>query len=116
VDELKKRRFAWGVLLAWLPWVPVLIGAAHAFRGSAGTKATGLGAIAGGIAEMFVWFGIGAMLVCAVAAMGLLFGSFSKGSGFRGFFTALSIAASGLLLLLFCLSLWLLWLQNHHNF
>jgi hypothetical protein len=114
VDELKKKRFAWGVLLAWLPWVPVLIGVAHAFRGSSETKATGLGVIAGAIAEMAIWFGFGAMLVCAVAAMGLLFRSFSPGSGFRGFFTVLSIAASGLLLLLFCLSFWLLWF--HHNF
>ena len=116
MDELKKKRFAWGVLLAWLPWVPVLIGVAHAFRGIAGTKATGLGVIAVGIAEIFVWFGFGAMLVCAVAAMGLLFRSFSQGSGFRGFFTVVSIAASGLLLLLLCLFLWLLWFQNHQNF
>jgi hypothetical protein len=116
VDELKKKQFAWGVLLAWLPWVPVLMGVAHAFRDISETKATGLAAIAGGVAEMFVWFGIGAMPVCAVGAMALLFRSFSKGNGFRGFFTVLSIAASGLLLLLFCLFLWLLWFQHHPNF
>jgi len=30
VDDLKKRRFLWGVALAWTPWVTTLIGLGYA--------------------------------------------------------------------------------------
>jgi len=33
VDQLKKRRFLWGALLAWAPWIPTLLGMGYAFRG-----------------------------------------------------------------------------------
>jgi hypothetical protein len=28
VDDLKRRRFLWGVVLAWAPWIPILAGIA----------------------------------------------------------------------------------------
>jgi len=69
VEELKKKRFLWGVLLAWAPWIPTLIGIGYAFRGISEQKATGLGAVAGGLVEVFVVWGIGTMIISQVAAI-----------------------------------------------
>jgi hypothetical protein len=115
-DELKKRRFLWGVALAWAPSVPIMIGLGNVFMGIAGSKATGVAAVAGGFAEMYVLVGLAATLACEVSAMVLLFRAFSNGHGVRSVFSVLSICMSGLMLLLFCLSLWLFWFARHHTF
>ena len=120
VDELNKRRFLWGVGLAWAPWIPALIGIGYAFRdafrGISEQKATGLGAIAGGLSELFVLYGIGAILVGQVAAIVLLIKAFSPGHFVRSLFSVVSICLSGLMLLLaglfFCMS----WFLNHHGY
>jgi len=112
VDELKKKRFLWGVGLAWAPWVPTLIGIGSAFRGISEQKATGLGVVAGGLTEMFVLSGIGAILISQVAAMVLLFRAFSPGHSARTLLSVLSVCLSGLMLLLVGLSLWLLWFRT----
>jgi hypothetical protein len=116
VDELKQKRFLWGVALAWAPWVPTMIGFANAFRAISNTKATGLAAVAGGIAEMYALLGLAATLICEVSAMVLLFRAFSRGHGVRSAFSVLSICMSGLMILVFCLSLWLFWFESHHTF
>jgi hypothetical protein len=116
VDDLKQKRFLWGVALAWAPWVPTMIGFANAFRGISNTKATGLAAVAGGIAEMYALLGLAATLICEVSAMVLLFRAFSRGHGVRSAFSVLSICMSGLMILVFCLSLWLFWFESHHTF
>jgi hypothetical protein len=116
VDELKKRRFVWGVFLAWTPWIPTLVGIGYAFRGITEQKATGLGAVAGGLSEIFVLYGIGAILVGQVAAIVLLFRAFSPGHWARSLFSVVSICLSGLMLLLVGLFLWFSWFQTHHNF
>jgi hypothetical protein len=38
LDELKKKRFLWGVALAWTPAVPALIGLSNALRGMSKSK------------------------------------------------------------------------------
>jgi hypothetical protein len=116
VDELKKKRFVWGVFLAWAPWIPALVGIGYAFRGISEQKATGLGAVAGGLSEMFVLYGIGAILVGQVASIVLLFRTFSPGHWVRSLFSVLSICLSGLMLLLVGFFLWFSWSQTHHNF
>jgi hypothetical protein len=115
-DALKQKRFLWGVALAWAPWVPTLIGLRSVFTGISNTKATGLAALAGGFAEMYVMVGLVATVICEVSATVLLFRAFSAGHGVRSAFSALSICMSALMLLLFCLSLWLLWFASHHRF
>jgi len=115
-DELKRMRFFWGVALAWTPWVPTIIGLSSAFRGISNTKATGLAAVAGGFAEMYVMAGLAATVICEVSAMVLLFRALSAGHGVRSAFSALSICMSALMILLFCLSLWLFWFQSHLQF
>ena len=115
-SELGRKRFLWGVLLAWAPWVPTMIGLGSAFRGIFSQKATGLGAIAGGLAETFVLCGIAAVLVGQVAAILLLFRAFSPGHWIRSLFSVLSICVSGLMLLLVGFFLWFSWFQTHNTF
>ena len=116
MDELKQKRFLWGIALAWAPWVPTMVGLASAFRGISNTKATGLAAVAGGFTETYVLVGLAATLFCEVSAMALLFRAFSRGHGVRSAFSVLSICMSGLMILVFCLSLWLFWFESHHRF
>ena len=47
---------------AWAPAVPALIGLSNVLRGASRARATGLAAVAGGLAEMFAVCGIGAIL------------------------------------------------------
>lgn len=115
-DSLRQKRFLWGVALAWIPWIPAMVGLRNAFAGISNTKATGLAAVAGGIAEAYVTFGLVATLICEGAAIVLLFGAFARGHGVRSAFSVLSICMSGLMILLFCLSVWFLWLQSNHRF
>ena len=115
-DELRQKRFLWGVALAWAPWVPMMIGLSYLFRAIWNSKATGLAVVAGGFAEGYVLVGMAATLICEVSAIGLLFRAFSRGHGVRSAFAVLSVCVSGLMILFFCLSLWVLWLQSHHAF
>jgi biopolymer transport protein ExbB/TolQ len=113
VDELKKRRFVWGVVLAWAPWIPTLVGIGYALRGISEQRATGIGAVAGGLSEVFVLWGIGATLVGQVAAIVLLAKAFSPGHWVRSLFSILSICLSGLALLPVFFFVWLTWFQVH---
>jgi hypothetical protein len=116
VDDVKHKRFLWGVALAWAPSIPTMIGLGYALRGIGGSSATGVGVVAGGFAEGYVLVGMAATLICEAVAMVLLFRAFSPGHGLRAAFSALSICVSGLMLLLFCLSVWLLWFESRHRF
>src|SRR5579863_4022014 len=113
-DDAKRKRFLWGVALAWAPWVPVIFGLGNAFVGIANTKATGLAAVAGGFLEMKLM--IAAMLICEISAMALLFRTFSRGHELRSVFSVFSICASGLLIVLFGLSIWFVWSASHRTF
>ncbi len=112
-DELKRRRLLWGVGLAWTPWLPIMIGLGRTLSRQ---KATGIGAVAGGVNELFVVWGIAAVLISQVAAIFLLFRAFSPGHWMRSLFSVLSICLSGLMLILLGLFLWLSWFQAHHSF
>jgi hypothetical protein len=116
VDDLKKKRFLWGVALAWAPGIPTVIGIGYALVATWGQKATGIGVLAGGLSELFVLWGIGAILIGQVAAIVLLFRAFSPGHWVRSLVSGLSICLSGMMLLLVGLFFWLSWFQAHHNF
>jgi hypothetical protein len=98
VDPLKKTRFVWGALLAWLPWLPSIIGFGYALRGISSEKATGLAAIAGGLAETFLVIGVFATVAAEIAALVLLFRAFKQGHWLRGLFSTFSIMVGGLML------------------
>jgi hypothetical protein len=115
-DEVRKKRFLWGVLLVWTPWIPIAIGLGDALIGMSRQRATGIGVLAGGVTELFVVWGIGSILIAQVAAIILMFRAFSPGHWVRTLFSVLSICLSGLMLLLVGLFLWLSWFQKHHSF
>jgi hypothetical protein len=114
MDPLKKRRALWGVLLAWTPWLPIMIGLGSAFRGIAAEKATGLAAVAGGLTETFVLFGLLTTFVFEVAAIILLVRAFEPGHWLRSLFLAFSLCLSSLMLLLFGAFLWISWFRIRH--
>jgi hypothetical protein len=114
VDDLNKKRFLLGIALAWVPWVPTAVGLSYAFAGISNTKATGLAAIAGGLAESFVLWGIITMVIAQVAAIVWLGKSFSSGHGWRNFVSVISIVLSGLMLVLVCICVAFLRFLPHH--
>jgi biopolymer transport protein ExbB/TolQ len=99
-DAVLQKRFLCGVALAWAPWVPTIIGLGYVFRGVWQSKATGIAAIAGGLAEGFVWWGVVAMIIGQVTAIVLMARTFSGGRWIRNLLSALSICMSGLMLIL----------------
>ena len=114
MDDPNRKRFLWGASLAWAPWVPTLIGLGYAFRGISNSKATGLAAVAGGLAESFVIWGIVAMVISQVAAIVVLSRSFSRERLVDAVFSVVSIGLSVLMLALTCLLLWFVWFQARH--
>jgi len=114
VDEAKKKRFLWGVALTCsvsLLFLPTFV---SMFLSN--SKVTGLAAIAGGMAEVFIEYGIAAVLIGQTVALILLFRSFSKGHWLRSIFSFLSICLSGFMLLLVAFFFWIVWFQSHHIF
>jgi hypothetical protein len=99
LDELKKKRFLWGVALAWAPSVPALLGLSNVLRGRSRARATGHAAVAGGLAEMFAVCGIGAILIGQGTAIFLLRRGFSPGDWMQNLLSVQSICLSVLMLL-----------------
>jgi hypothetical protein len=64
-----KKKFLIGVLLAWVPWIPIVIGLRAMFRGMSGSKAVGVSALAVSLGEGFALWGIVAMVIAQVAAI-----------------------------------------------
>jgi hypothetical protein len=114
MDPSKKKRFLWGVLLAWAPWLSTIIGLGYTFRDISAEKAIGLEAVAGGLMETFLLFGLLATFVFEVAAIVLLVRAFERGHWLRSWFLAFSLCFSGLMLLLFGIFLWLSWFRMRH--
>ena len=110
MNEVEKRRFLWGVSLAWSPALPLLLigvlGVINAFRGISEQKATGIVALAGGLAEFFTIFGILVTLTFQVAAIVLLLRGFSGRHGYRSLLSAVSICLSTLMIFLLGVFVW----------
>lgn len=95
--DRKRNAFLLGMVLTWTLSIPVIIGMFHSFRGISETKATGLGAIAGGLAEGYATFGLILAFVLPVGAIVLLVRSFSGGHRMRALFSLLYICWSALM-------------------
>lgn len=113
-DDIKRKRFLWGVCLAWTPFlfliIPTAIGIFGAFRGISREKATGLSAVAGGFTEFLSTF----VLVFEVAAFILLLRTFSGARPVRALFSALSICCNGFMLIILGPFLWTVFFLSHH--
>jgi hypothetical protein len=80
----------------------------------AGTRATGLAAVAGGVGEILVLWGTVTMIISQIAAIVWLGKSFSPHHWLRNLVSVCSIVLSGLMLLLVCFFLWSVWFSTHH--
>jgi len=112
MDDVAKKRFLWGVLLAWLPGIPLLLPLLREFVNQ---KQTGLGAVAGGLSEYFVTLGLVAAFAFSILSIILLMRSFSKGHWMRSVFSLFSIVVSVLLLAIFSLYIWLMYFFQHRS-
>lgn len=110
-DRRQRKQFLWGIALAWLPFLPVLAGLVNIFRGISAQKATGIGAVAGGIAEMGVLYVIVFAPVFTVVAIVLLVRSLSKAHPIRNTLAVLSVCWSGLILATLTLLFWLVYVK-----
>jgi hypothetical protein len=104
-DRVQQTRFLWGVALAWVPWIPTLIGLGYALRGIWNSHATGIAVVTSGIAEGFVLWGVVAMIIGQVTAIAFLVRGFSREHLLGSLLSAISICMSGLILARVSLSL-----------
>src|SRR5215472_16957357 len=87
--ERKKKRFLWGMVVTCALSAPLIVGMSSAFRGLSTEKATGLAAVAGGLAEAYAIFAVVLSFALPIAAIFLLSRSFARGHGLRSFFSLL---------------------------
>ena len=113
-EKGRRRRFLWGAALAWIPAIPLAFAFAHVLRDFSTSKATGLGAVAGGLAEAYLTSGIALTLVFEVAAIFLLLRAFSRDRPVRSAFSIVSICCSALMIVLFGLFVWLFFFKMPH--
>jgi len=107
--DSEKRRFALGLLLAWTPWIPTLIGLSVLLRGISSSKATGLAAAAGGISESLILWGFVSMVACQIVAMVWLFRSFSREHVLRSVVSMISIGTCVIMLAMMSGYAWVVW-------
>ena len=105
--ERKRRWFVWGTVVTCTLSIPLIIGMSNAFRGISTEKATGLAAVAGGLAEAYVTFGAVLAFAMPITAIFLLSRSFARGHGVRSLFSFVCICWNALMLALAGLFLWL---------
>jgi hypothetical protein len=87
--SVSAHEFSKALLFAWIPMILVIAPLArNVFRSLTPNTATGLGALAGGISEGLVIFGLVALLACEGYAVVLLV------RGFSGFRVALQVIAA----------------------
>lgn len=103
----EKKRFAWGIGLAWVPIALLIV--PSLFRGISQEKATGLAAVAGGIAEALSMFGLIAFVVCELAAIVLLLRVVKREQWRRSLVAVVSLVCSVIFLVLTGLAIWWLW-------
>jgi hypothetical protein len=70
--DSKRNWFLWGTALTWVLSIPFVVAVFNAFRGISEQKATGLGAVAGGLTEGYVTLAIVIAFVLPVGAIVLL--------------------------------------------
>jgi hypothetical protein len=102
LESVQKRRFRYGLLLAWIPLIFFIIPIAQ----MSGQKATGLAAVAGGITEVAATLGLMAIVVAEIAAIAMLLRTFSRKHLTRSVVAIVSVGFSGLLLSTLGLFLW----------
>jgi hypothetical protein len=104
--DRQRKSFFWGTVLTGTLSIPLIIVFFNAFRGISAEKATGLAAVAGGLAEAYVTLGVLLSLGLPVVAIILLLRSLSAGYPTRALISILCICACALTLALASLFVW----------
>jgi len=100
-DNSNRRTFFWGVVLAWTPIALFVLGIVRAMLEISSQRTSGLGAVAGGLSEVLITYGLLVALASQILAVVLLVRAFtSQQSLKRKFFSAISICCACLVLLL----------------
>jgi len=110
----KRKRFLWGMVLTWTLAIPLVFAIPNAVKGISEQHATGLGAIAGSLAEAYVTFGLILAFVLPVWAIVLLVRSFDGGHRMRALFR-FSMCWSALTLVLASLFAWWSLIYSPHT-
>jgi hypothetical protein len=106
-QERKRRWFVWGTVVTATMSIPPIIGMFNTVRGISNSKATGLGAVAGGLAEGYVTFGVVLAFAMPITAIVLLSRSFARGHEARSIFSLVCICWNAFMFALAGLFLWL---------
>jgi hypothetical protein len=110
LEITQKKRFRYGLLLAWVPLiffiVPTAIAIIRAIAQVSNEKATGLGAVAGGVTEVAATFGLVVIVASEVVGIVMLVRASSRNHPIRTVIAIVSVVSSGLLLLVLGLFLW----------
>lgn len=114
-EDVSRKRFRWALVLAWAPWIPILLGLWPTFASINNSKATGFGAVQAGMIEVLVAWGLGTLLIAQLVALIWLVRSFSKQDMFRNLISFVSICASGMMLLVVGSFLWLVHFMGHQS-
>ena len=105
--DRKRTWFIWGAVLTCILSLPLIVGMFSSFRGISTEKATGLAAVAGGLAEAYLTFAFVLTFLLPIAAILLLSRSFAKGHQVRSLLSLLCIGWNAVLLALAGLYVWL---------
>jgi hypothetical protein len=106
-QDPKKRMFFYGMLLTLLILVPSIISIMVSFRGISEQRATGLGAVAGGISEAYAIYGMAFTIVAPIVVIVFFIKSLAPGHAFRSLISWLLIGWSSLMLTYFALGAWI---------
>jgi hypothetical protein len=112
--ETNAKRFLWGAVLVWVPWIPILAAFGKVLYQVSRVKATGVSAVAGGFTEILLIYGVAGTFVAQLSAVVLLSKSLLPGHPVRNFFSILSLCLSGLMIVIIAAFLWLSWSWAHH--
>jgi uncharacterized membrane protein len=103
-----RKKFLWGLLLAWIPLLFFIIPSAIGFLLSINSqRATGLAVVAGGFAEILATVGFIVVVGCEVAAIVMLLRTSSRNHPMRTVVAVISVCCGGLLLGVVGMFLWL---------
>lgn len=97
-ERWKSRNFRRGLLVVFPTLIPFVFGAVNALRSISATKATGMGAVAGGISEIGVTFGLLALIIFAAGGILFFVRGFVPGKRIRAVLSVLGIAWCGFVL------------------
>jgi cation transport ATPase len=112
--DRKRKSFLWGTVLTGTLSIPLIV-FFNAFRGIFVAKATGLTAVAGGLAEAYVTLGVLLSLGLPVGAIILLLRSFSAGHWMRALISLLCICACAFTLALASVFVWAVLIYLPHT-